>query len=108
MKVTENSTVFWNAAKNTPFDRVCVKRRAKSLQELFDMRYSHGILVSPTIPKAICQGRDQEQASALLAAAVKKLNQSIVIVRGHGWGIDGDKFVWTGTTQEFNKVWEID
>lgn len=108
MKVTEDETVFWNAALDTPFDKVCVKRRGVPLQELLDMRHSHGILVSPTIPRAICQGRDQREASALLACAMEQIHQSVVTVRGHGWGIDGDKFVWTGTTKEFNKVWEID
>jgi len=97
---------------DTRLDAVCVKRRAKTLQQLFNMRHSHGKLVNPGIGRGDVRGCvSQADADARLGKLIFDVylsDKAVVMVRGHGWGLPGDKFVWTGTVKEFKRLWEID
>jgi hypothetical protein len=99
--ITESEQVFMDAVMDTPFGAVCVKKRGKELADLVHDAYGHGILVSPTILQGTIQGPDE------LAGRLNAIHQSIVTVRGHGWGSE-KRFVWTGTVAEFNKTWVVD
>ena len=79
-----------------------MKKRGKAFQELCDDEYGHGILVSPAIVNGMIHG--PEELARLL---VEEYKEPFVTVRGWGWGME-KKFVWSGTTEQFNATWVID
>lgn len=97
--ITEDKRVFMETALDTYLDSICVKKRG---MELKDMRgQDHGILVSPHV--------SQGPIAMLALKETMSKYHPVVIVRGWGWGVPpDDSFVWTGTSDEFNKTWEID
>jgi len=114
MKVTEDKIEYRNACMDTPYGAACVKRRGKTLTQLMHTRHSHGLMVKPAITQAMLKGHPQGRLSNLVNeygdsyGTYPRFPQPGVMVRGHGWGIDGDEFVWTGTVAEFNETWEVD
>jgi hypothetical protein len=99
MMFNQDKTAFMEAALDTCFDAICVKRRAKSMRELFDDPMGHGILVKPYVARG-------PAAVAALHQAMRS-HEGEVMVRGHGW-LGETPFVWTGTADEFRQNWTID
>jgi hypothetical protein len=102
--ITEATGAFNEAALDTPLGAACVKARGFRLETDWDKKYTHGIIVAPTITQDMLKGHPEGRMQNLLDA----MNCKNVMVRGHGWGIDGDKFVWVGTLQEFRDRWQVD
>lgn len=99
MKLTEDKREFMEAALDTPFGAVCVKKRGKPMRELFDDPHGHGILVKPFVERG-------PAADVALQQTMRSFHP-VVVVRGHGW-CGETPFVWTGTSDEFRKTWTID
>ncbi len=93
---------FMAAVMDTPMGAVCVKKRGKTLQELFDDEYGHGVLVRPAIVVGMVHG--PEELGRMLREDYK---EPFVTVRGHGWDME-KPFVWCGTTEQFNATWVVD
>jgi hypothetical protein len=102
MKLEKNISAFHEACLDAPFNTVCVKLRGKSLQELFNEKCGHGILVSPVVMRG-----PQNTATSLNEYMATLPASTVVKVRGHGWSFE-EPFVWTGSPREFNQTWEID
>lgn len=99
--LTEKPEFFAAAVLDTPFGAVCVKKRGKTLTELCDDEYGHGILVKPAVLQGTIHGPED------LGRMLIEMGEPFVTVRGHGW-LGEKRFVWTGTTEMFNATWVID
>jgi hypothetical protein len=102
--ITEEPKKFMAARLNTPLGAACVKTAGFRLDRDYDKRITHGVIVEPTITQAMLKGHPQGRMQNLLDA----MQPTRITVRGHGWGIDGDAFVWTGSLSEFRRMWEVD
>jgi hypothetical protein len=99
MTLTEDKTEFMEATLETCFGSICVKKRGKTMQELFDDPHGHGILVRPVVERG--------PAADVALKQTMQLFHPVVVVRGHGWDFE-TPFVWTGTSDEFKETWVID
>lgn len=99
MNITEDLNTFREACLDTPFGAFCVKKAGKTMQELFDDKHGHGVIVSPQVVRGEI---DTDVGLHLLVAATAVNNK--VKVRGHGWDFE-TPFVWEGTVAEFRKTW---
>lgn len=97
--ITDEKGAFGEACLDTCFGSICVKKRGKAFYEMDG--HDHGILVKPVVESGPAATARLEQVMATYHPEV--------IVRGWGWGAPpNDAFVWTGTSDEFNEIWEID
>jgi len=87
----------------TPFDAIAVKKIGFDLATLPANEKNCGKLSVPTILFT------EVASNAELYDAIRASGVPEVVVVGHGWGgIDSEVFVWKGTPDEFQEMWEGD
>lgn len=99
MTITKDKMVFTDACLDTPFDALCVKKHGANIKSALD---DFGIIVTPAINRRYIKAPDD--LNGFIAALD---TNATVKVRGHGW-TDSERFVWSGTPEEFNSIWVVD
>lgn len=87
---------------HTPKQAICLRRRGVDPFR-FDTPTT-GFLTFPVV----LQGEVGSDADLYTAVAGRHDDDGPVVVTGHGYPGEADRFVWTGTVAQFRKVWKGD